>query len=304
MAARLLAAALWCALALPGLASPQSLPASVTCGEDSVKAAAGMAVRHVNRNHKHGFKFRLHEVQSSEYRQVSGGCHIDIDVKLLQTKCHFSNPKAEAQCELWRQNERGAVAICSVEFWVMWGAAKVTRHECTTRPEPSDEELLLICPSCPKLLPLDDPTGVGAVRDAVLKFNRESERPNYFALLEVAQLTSVNVVTIGTITQLKFALVETTCPREAAATFAACTPRCPDRAHHVYCRTSYYNSHRQVGELECETYPPKNVESLPAGEPEPVCRPLFHQSPEACVCKGRLKSPEPSLHHICPFPLK
>ncbi|XP_061635522.1 alpha-2-HS-glycoprotein-like [Phyllopteryx taeniolatus] len=302
MATHLLAVLLCCAAALPGI--PAQPSPEVTCGEDGAEAAAGLAVRHINEHHRHGFKFRLHEIQSSNYQQFPGGCHIDVNVKLAQTKCHITDPKPLDRCQLWRRNERGAVATCSVEFWVMWGAARITRHECTTRPEHTNEELMTICPSCPKLLALNDPTGVSAVDAAVTAFNRDGQRQNYFTLMEVAQLTEEYVAGVGTITWLKFALVETTCPREATSSLAACTPRCPDRANHVFCQTSYYNVHRQVGELSCETYPPKNSAALPAGEPEPVCRPLFHKSAEACVCQARLKKPDAAVHHICPFPLK
>ncbi|XP_061681146.1 alpha-2-HS-glycoprotein-like [Syngnathoides biaculeatus] len=293
---------LWCAPMISGLFAAPSLPA-VSCDEESEVAAANLGVQHINQEHKHGFRFKLQVVQSSKYQQVSGGCHIDVNVKLEQTKCHFTNPKPDDQCELWRLDERGAVATCSIEFWVMWGVARVTKHECTTRPELTNEELVTVCPSCPKLLPLDDPTAVKAVNDAVVKFNRENKHENYFTLMEVAHVTMRSFETIGTITSLKFALVETTCPREARNTFVACTPRCPERAHHAFCQTTYYNLHRQVGELQCDLYLPKNRGPHPT-VPEPVCGPLFHQSPEACVCKERLKDPDHAIHHICPFPLK
>ncbi|XP_061680857.1 alpha-2-HS-glycoprotein-like [Syngnathoides biaculeatus] len=295
MMTHLLTVLLWCAAVLPGLL------AAVTCDKESVWEAARLGVQHINGKHKHGFRFKLQEVQSNKYQQVSGGCHIDVNVKLVQTKCHVTNPKPDDQCELWRRDERGAVATCSIEFWVMWGVAKVTRHECTTRPELTNEELVTVCPTCPKLLPLDDPTAVKAVNDAVVKFNRESKYENQFSLMEVAHVTMGSVATIGMITSLKFALVETTCPRN---TFVSCTPRCPDRAHHVFCQTFYYNLYRQVGELDCELYLPKNPGPYPTDLPEPVCSPLFHQSPEACVCKERLNYPDRTLHHICPFPLK
>ncbi|XP_061540902.1 antihemorrhagic factor BJ46a-like [Phycodurus eques] len=304
MRTHLFAVLLWCAAALPGiLAAAASLPA-VTCDKESVAVAASLGVQHINRKHEHGFRFKLQVVQSSNYQQVSGGCHIDVNVKLVQTKCHFTNPKPDDQCELWRLDERGAVATCSIEFWVMWGVAKVIRHECVTRPELTNEELVTICPSCPKLLLLDDPTAVKAVHDAVVKFNRESKQENYFTLMEVAHVTMGSFETIGTITSLMFALVETTCPRGARNTFVPCTPRCPDRAHHAFCQTSYYNLHRQVGKLECELYLPKNPGPHPSDVPEPVCRPLFHQSPEACVCKALLNNPNQAIHNICPFPLK
>ncbi|XP_019744615.1 alpha-2-HS-glycoprotein-like isoform X2 [Hippocampus comes] len=230
MAAHILTSVLLCCvLALPGLVAPKPL-LSVTCREDSVTVAANMSVQHINRHHKHGYKFSLHEVQRSNYQQFSGGCHIDVNVKLLQTKCHFTNPKPVDQCELWQRNERGAMATCSVKFWVMWGAAKITRYECSTRPDHTKDEMMTLCPSCPKLLSLNDKTGVSAVQEAVVRFNQQMNHHHYFTLLEVAQLTEEHIMTIGTITSLKFALVETTCPREATHTFAACTPLCPDRA--------------------------------------------------------------------------
>ncbi|XP_061680850.1 alpha-2-HS-glycoprotein-like [Syngnathoides biaculeatus] len=300
----LFATLLWWAAALPGLLAAPSLPA-VTCDKESVVAAARLGVHHINGNHKHGFRFNLQEVQSSRYQQVSGGCHIDVNVKLVQTKCHFTKPVLDDdECELWQRDERGAVATCSIEFWVMREVARVTRHECTTRPELTNEELVTLCPTCPKLLPLDDPTAVKAVNDAVVKFNRESKQKNYFTLMEVSHVTMGSVASIGTITSLMFALVETTCPRGARNTLVPCTPRCPDRADHAFCRTTYYNLHRQVGELHCEIYLPKNPGPHPTDVPEPVCRPLFHQSPEACLCKERLNYPDLAIHHICPFPLK
>ncbi|XP_019752012.1 antihemorrhagic factor BJ46a-like [Hippocampus comes] len=303
MGVHLFAVLLWCAGALPGLLAVQLL-STVTCDNDSLAAAAALGVQHINGRQKHGFRFKLQEVLSSKYQKVSGGCHIDVTVKLVQTKCHFTNPKSDDQCELWRRDERGVVAMCSIEFWVMWGLAEVIRHECTTRPEFTNEEMVTICPSCPELLALDDLTAVEVVNDAVVKFNRERKHLNYFTLMEVAQVTKGYAAKIGTMTWLKFVLVETTCPRGARNTFVACAPRCSDIAHHAFCQTTYYNLHRELGQLECELYPPKNTAPYPTGVPEPVCKPLFHQSPEACVCKDRLSKPDPSVHHICPFPLK
>ncbi|XP_077572977.1 antihemorrhagic factor cHLP-B-like [Stigmatopora nigra] len=294
---------LWFAATLPGLLAMASLP-SVNCSKESAAAVASFGVKHINAHHKHGFRFKLQEVQNINYFQVSGGCHIDINVKLAQTKCHFTNPKPDDQCELWSREERGAVASCSIEFWVLWGIAKVTKHECHTRPEFSNEEMATICPSCPKLLSLDDPTAVEAVHYAVVRFNRENKRQNYFTLMELDHVTTGSFKTIGTVTWIKFAMVETSCAQGARNSFVGCTPRCPDRAHHVFCQTTYYNTHSQVGELDCELFPPKNPAPHPNDVPEPVCGPLFHQSPEACVCKARLPKPEPTIHHICPFPLK
>ncbi|XP_077390856.1 alpha-2-HS-glycoprotein-like [Festucalex cinctus] len=302
MGAHLFAVLLWCAGTLPGLLAESSLPA-ITCRNRSVAVAARFGVQYINAKHKHGFRFQLQEVQSSKYLQVSGGCYIDVNVKLVQTKCHFTSPTPAYECELWRLDERGAVATCSIEFWVMWGVAKVTKYECTTRPELTNEELVTICPNCPMSLPLDDPMAVKAAHEFVVRFNRESKHLNYFMMMEVAHVTIRNVATIGKVTELKLVLVETKCPRETTEP-AACMPYCSDRAHHTFCKTTYYNLHGQLGGIECELYLPKNPAPHPTGVPDPVCKPLFHQSLEACVCKARLRKPEPSIHHICPFPLK
>ncbi|XP_019711328.1 alpha-2-HS-glycoprotein-like [Hippocampus comes] len=160
-----------------------------------------------------------------------------------------------------------------------------------------------ICPDCPMLSPLDDPMGVKAAHQAVLKFNRESKHRNYFTLMEVSQITGGYIMTIGMLTWLKLALVETDCPRHAENTFAPCAPRCSDQASHVFCQATYYNWQDQIGELGCEFYPPRNSASRSPGMPKPKCRPLFHESREGFACKAQLGIRQPVIHHICPFPL-
>ncbi|XP_061681024.1 alpha-2-HS-glycoprotein-like [Syngnathoides biaculeatus] len=297
--ALLLSAALAAVLPPPGPPGPP-----VGCDAGAGPGAAVLAVRHINEHHKHGFKFQLQEILSSDFQQVPGGCDVVLNVKLAQTECHFTNPKPHDRCHLFRQDERSAGATCTVALSVKSGTAAVTKHRCATGPEPTNEEMSWICPGCPGLLPLDDPTGSEAAREAVIKFNRESKLQNYFTLLEVAHVTIEYIPASGTMTLLKLALVETTCPREAGDALASCTPLCPDRANHYFCSTTYYNLPEVVGELVCELYLPKNSTQLAAGEPEPACGPLFHQSPEASACKAQLSDPDPSVHHICPYPLE
>ncbi|XP_049587387.1 alpha-2-HS-glycoprotein-like [Syngnathus scovelli] len=300
MVACLLAVVMCCALAPAGLLGA---PAEVTCGEDSATAAANLAVRHINEHHKHGFKFKLQEVRSSKYQAVEGGCHVDINMELKQSNCHITNPKLEDQCDFMMQSERGAVANCSSKLNVMGGVATVTNHNCVTKPELSNAEMVIICPDCPVLLPLNDEMGVNAVEEAVKKFNRESNHQHYFALMEISHLTSGYIPSSGMRTYPKFALVETTCPKHSKIMHEACTPRCPDRAHHVFCKTSYSHSNAEVGELRCELYLPKNSEPLADSEQEPTCGPLFHQSSEESACRAQLSTHEPAIHQICPFPL-
>ncbi|XP_077439923.1 alpha-2-HS-glycoprotein-like [Vanacampus margaritifer] len=296
MVAHLLVGLLWCALA--PLAHLRSAPLlGVTCRKDGVETLADFAVQHINGQHKHGFKFKLNKILGSKYQQMAGGCHVDVSLKLVQTKCHFSDPKSHQQCVPFRMDERGAVATCDVSLAVASGRASVNRHLCDTRPEHTNAEMAWICPDCPILLPLDDPNGEKAAHQVVLKFNRESRHRNFFTLMEVAQLTGGHIPNMGTLTWLKLALVETDCPREATNTFAPCTPLCPNQAGHVFCQATYYNRQAKIAQLECEFYPPQMSVSGPA------CGLLFHQRLEAFACKAQLGIRKPAVHHICPFPL-
>ncbi|KAM9796589.1 alpha-2-HS-glycoprotein-like [Syngnathus typhle] len=283
---------LWCAGAFHGFLAAAT---SVTCGKESVAAAAALGVQQISLMQKHGFRFRLSEIQGSNYQQVSGGCHIDVNVTLVQTKCHFTNPKPAEKCGLWAKREMGAVATCSIKFWVLMSVARVIKYECSTRRELTKWQ----CPHCPALLPLDHPTALKAVNVAVLKFNQENKYQNDFMLMEVDHVISVYYPGVFSRTVVQFALVETNCPR-GAQTFAPCTPRCPDVATHAFCKTTYDNRKQTLEELECDVYPPKNPTHHLTDMPE--CK-LFHHSPEAWICKDRLKNPNPSIHHICPFPL-
>ncbi|XP_019727330.1 alpha-2-HS-glycoprotein-like [Hippocampus comes] len=297
MVAHLLAVLLCCAAAVPGL-----LGAAVTCDAGDVTAAVNFAVHHINEHHKHGFKFKLLEVQSSTYEQGEGGCSIDINMNLMQSQCHVTNPKPEDQCEFMMQSERGAVATCNAKLYVMGVEARVISHNCITKPELTNAEMMADCPDCPTLLPLNDMTGVQAVREAVKKFNLESNHQNYFALMEISLLTSGYIPSVGMITWPKFVLVETVCPKHSRIVPEACSPRCPDRAHHVFCKTSYSHGTAQVGELQCELYLPRNTDPLPIGVQEPTCG-SFHDSPEGAACTALLTTHEPAIHQICPFPL-
>ncbi|XP_057698213.1 antihemorrhagic factor cHLP-B-like [Corythoichthys intestinalis] len=277
------------------------------CSRRDSVAAARFAVHVINAQRLHGFKFKLVELVSSKYQKdLWGVCYIALKVKLLQTKCHFTNPKSHERCDLFRPDERGAAATCDVKLYVMGRVGTVTRYNCVTKPEPSNKVLAQICPGCPTLSPLDDPTALKAAREATLRFNRDGKRRNYFALMEVAQVLTGYIVHTGTITWLQLVLVETMCLREDGLRNrnVNCAPRCPDKATYYYCLTDYDEVKEVLGDLDCDSYS-KNPRPTAPDAWEPTCQ-LFNQSPKASACKAQLNDPNPdkSVHHICPFPLK
>ncbi|XP_061663596.1 uncharacterized protein LOC133493799 isoform X6 [Syngnathoides biaculeatus] len=79
MTTNLFAVLLWCAAALSGLLAAPSWPA-VTYDKENVTAAAPFGVRHINGMHKHGFRFKLQEVQRSKYQQCRKCCEHCVEM--------------------------------------------------------------------------------------------------------------------------------------------------------------------------------------------------------------------------------
>ncbi|XP_057698214.1 antihemorrhagic factor cHLP-B-like [Corythoichthys intestinalis] len=287
-------------------ASVSASPAMSACNRRDSVAAARFAVHVINDQRLHGFKFMLVEIMNSKYQKdVWGVCHIALKVKLLQTKCHFTYPKSHEQCDLFRPDEGGTAAICDIKLSLIRGVSTVNRYNCITRPEPSKEVLAQICPSCHIMHSLDDPTALKAAQEATLRFNRDGNRRNYFALMEVAKVEIGYIFHTGKITLLQLVLVETVCLREDGISnrYVNCAPRCPDKATYYNCYTDY-DKFKVLGDIDCDSYS-KNPKPGPPDAWEPTCE-LFIQSPKASACKAQLNYPNPdkSVHHICPFPLK
>ncbi|XP_061834436.1 alpha-2-HS-glycoprotein-like [Nerophis lumbriciformis] len=291
MLAHLLAALLACVLLPADAVTPTE---DITCHHFSVGAAANFAVRHIDEHHQHGYKFKLGEIQGNKYEQTADGCNIDLQLALRETRCHFTNPKAVEDCEVLEMSEGGAAATCTVVLRRHLSGTTVTRHQCTTTPAHSSDDMMM-CPDCPRMRPLNDPAAVMAVQEAVQKYNQESNNQHYFALLEIGRVLSGYIPSVGMVTYPKFILVETNCPKDSRV---ACTPRCPHRAQHAVCSTS--SSKKGVKSPQCELFPAKDSTAL---EVEPQCGSSFHQSPEAAACTSQLTNTDPALHQICPFPL-
>ncbi|XP_061894710.1 alpha-2-HS-glycoprotein-like [Entelurus aequoreus] len=298
MLAYLLAALLACAL-LPGDAVTPS--EDITCHHFSVGAAANFSVRHIDEHHQHGYKFKLGEIQGHKYEQTAEGCNIDLQLALRETRCHVTDPKAVEDCEVLEMGEGGAAANCTVMLTRHLTGTTVTRHQCTTTPAHSSDDMMM-CPDCPRMRALNDPAVAKAVHVAMLKYNQESNNRHDFTLLEVGRVLSGYIPSVGMMTYPKFILVETRCPKYIRIAPEACTPRCPHRAQHAVCSTSY-SSKTGVASPQCELFPAKDSTALGPGEVEPRCGPSFHQSPEGAACTSQLTNNDPALHPICPFPL-
>ncbi|XP_026179362.1 alpha-2-HS-glycoprotein 1 [Mastacembelus armatus] len=250
----------------------------VTCNEDNKTTAAHLATNHINEHHHHGYKFQLNEIQGIKLEKEDDGCSVQMQLDLLETKCHIVNPKEYEDCELREDHARAVMANCTVMMTVKTGDAKVIKYNCDTQQVKSNMEMARMCPDCPTLMPLNSPEGLTSVNEAVKQFNQNTTNQHYYVLQEVGRISSAYIMTTGMNYYAEFVLVETHCPMGSRIIPEACKPLCHDRAHHAFCHSSYSRTNG-LGSVGCEFYPPLNTTALGPGEREPICRHHHHRGP-------------------------
>ncbi|KAK1883716.1 Alpha-2-HS-glycoprotein [Dissostichus eleginoides] len=255
---------LLCSTALLCSAAPAVEP--VTCSEDGGAAAARMAAHHIDENHDHGYKFKLSEIKGNKVEKVDDGCEIELQLELMETKCHNINPMHFEDCMICKATYRAVMANCSVRMSVRNGDARVRNYHCDTR---KDSEMVMLCPDCPKLISLHDPDGMKSIKEAVQRVNENPTNQNYFILKDVGRIETWWIMGMNMHYGAEIALVETHCPMGSRILPEACKPLCPDRARHAFCRSTYSIS-EGLESVECDYYPPMNSTAL-GDAIHPIC---------------------------------
>ncbi|KAF1386061.1 hypothetical protein PFLUV_G00114250 [Perca fluviatilis] len=194
----------------------------VTCTAESGAAAARLAMHRINENHRHGYKFRLQEIQGNKVEKVDDGCNLELQLNLQETVCHVVNPKHFEDCQIRGEAERAVTANCTVKMSVKNNDANVTKYECDTRQVKTDVDV-------PVLVPLNSTEGLKSVNEAESKFNQNATNKHHYILKEVGRIRLGS----GKDYYAEFALVETQCPMGSRISIEACKPLCPDRASSV-----------------------------------------------------------------------
>uniref|UniRef100_A0A8D3DM28 Histidine-rich glycoprotein-like n=1 Tax=Scophthalmus maximus TaxID=52904 RepID=A0A8D3DM28_SCOMX len=161
----------------------------VTCGDNNGAAAARLAVHDINEHHDHGYKFRLSEIVGNNIEKVDDGCTIELQLNLLETVCHTVHPKHFEDCALRDESQSAVMANCTVSMTVKSGNANVTKYDCDTRKVKTHEEMMMFCPDCPTMIPLNSPDGF-PVREAVKQVNSNTTNERYYVLKEVGRITA------------------------------------------------------------------------------------------------------------------
>nr|XP_020476557.1 antihemorrhagic factor cHLP-B-like [Monopterus albus] len=211
----------------------------VTFTDNNSTAAARLAMHHINEHHNHGYKFQLSETQGYKAEKVDEVKLIELQLNLLETRCHVVNPKHFEDCETRSEGERAVKANCTVMMTVKNGDAKVTKYECDTRQAKTNFEMAMICPDCPVLLALNTSEGLQSANEAVRKINQNTTNKHYYILQEVGRIQAGYIPMKGMYYYVEFAIVETHCPMGSRIVPEACKPLCPERAHHALCQSTY-----------------------------------------------------------------
>ncbi|XP_073701053.1 alpha-2-HS-glycoprotein 1 [Garra rufa] len=272
--------------ALHAASLPADSDVEYKCQKDQDKIAALEAERFINDHHRHGYKFKFVSLDSRSADEKAKPCEVILGITLEETECHIVNPKPLDQCTIRAESETKVTAKCNVTISSVEKKAAVKRYICDTEPG-SHEMLVKICPDCPSLLPLHDPTALESVKSALQKFNKESNHKSYFKLMEVGRI-STQWMFSGQSYFAEFAIMETNCTnKEAPQKEEACNALCGDQARYGFCKSSKVGT--EEIEVECEIYEAQNI-----------THPMKHPAQSRKDCKSHRPLPPHHPGHVHP----
>ncbi|XP_078265991.1 fetuin-B-like [Rhinoraja longicauda] len=235
---------------------------ALSCSEQRVMKAAELAVEHINADQPQGYKYVLNKVENvQEDREKQGTPSMYIEFEILETRCHSLNRKPVGGCAV----PTGPEAIsgdCKIQLQMnrTAGCIEVQRYWCLISPD-SDDMVLSRCPSCPHRIALNHSDANHAVTAALKKYNRHSNRTNYFAVKKITKASSQMLA--GKKIFVEFIIQGTACTKTSRH------PNCPVNEGTFasrtkgFCTASVFKpiSGQEKVEVNCELYGPKVVVS-------------------------------------------
>ncbi|XP_043926584.1 alpha-2-HS-glycoprotein [Protopterus annectens] len=222
----------------------------VGCDDPEVEQAAAIAVDYMNANQKQGYKFALNRIDDVKvFAAGNFGEMFEVDLDLLETRCHVSNPTPLQNCPVRQMVEHPVESDCEVHMSKANGAFQVMNHICKTVAE-SAEDVTDVCPGCALLAPLNESSVVQAVDAALLKFNQVGNQAHLFKLAEVGRAKIQNFPAKSVI--LELAIVETNCPANTPnSVIADCAELTAIPAHRGFCNSVVSGD---SVDIQCEIY--------------------------------------------------
>ncbi|XP_044147347.1 alpha-2-HS-glycoprotein [Bufo gargarizans] len=150
----------------------------VNCDDPEVHEGANLAVKHINSQHRTGYKFALDRVENVNVQSSAFGEFFYLELDLLETLCPSLSPVPVENCSMRPITEQAVEGDCDVKLQKQNGTFTVLRTKCKSELD-SAENLLRSCPGC-LLAPLNDTQVVHAVDVSLNKFNGGNNTAFYF----------------------------------------------------------------------------------------------------------------------------
>ncbi|NP_001279571.1 fetuin-B-like precursor [Callorhinchus milii] len=232
---------------------------ALSCNALRVVAAADLAVEQMNAERSGGYKYILNKIENAQEKRGKGGSSsLFLEFEVLETRCHSLNPKPASECQI-RSGREANSGDCKVKLQ-MNSTRKdhVQSYRCLISPD-SDDMILRRCPGCPYRIPLNNTDATHSVMIALQKYNRKSNRTNYFALHEITKASSQIVA--GKNVFVEFAIQETACSKASQRPDCQAGLGALKSTHTGLCTASVYMPifGKEKIEVNCELYEPQVV---------------------------------------------
>ncbi|CAI5775974.1 alphaalpha-2-HS-glycoproteinprotein [Podarcis lilfordi] len=251
------------------------------CDDVETEHMADFAVNYINAKNNHGYKYALNRIEKVKVlpRRPFGKIAF-LELDLLETECHVSNPLPAENCTIRPQTQHAVEGDCDVKLLIVDGAYKVLSSKCHSTPD-SVEDIISVCPDCNPLSQLDDPKLKEAANSGLAKFNAENVNGTHYQLLELSRGFTSHMP-LGT--HVEFAIAATNCSRQQAQDPAEhCHVATDEHAHNGFCKASI---------IQLPPVPVLGGEPIPPAEEITLdCALYDHQA-------GGSHFIEHSLHHL------
>uniref|UniRef100_A0A8B9QFA9 Alpha 2-HS glycoprotein n=1 Tax=Apteryx owenii TaxID=8824 RepID=A0A8B9QFA9_APTOW len=161
-------------------------PPPLGCDDPESEAAAELAVNYINDHSHHGYKFALNRIENVRVLpQGPNNKILFLELDLLETKCHILSPTPLENCTVRSFTEHAVEGDCDIKLQNLDGKLSVLASKCHSHAD-SNEDIIRICPDCPRLAKLNDTEVLTAVTAALNDHNSKTTDA-YLKLLEIGR---------------------------------------------------------------------------------------------------------------------